>query len=65
MIDAPQSPEAELDRDIEELVGKKVRGTFSDLDGIRLIELQSRRTQLMRRFSGFVISHPYRRVAAR
>jgi hypothetical protein len=43
-----QSPEADLDREIEELLGRKIRGTFTDADSERLASLQSRRARLMR-----------------
>lgn len=47
MTVASQSPEADLDRDIEELIGKKMRGTFTDVDRVKLVELQSLRSRLM------------------
>ena len=47
MTIASQSPEADLDRDIEELIGKKMRGTFTQMDEVRLVELQSLRSRLM------------------
>ena len=48
ILEATQSPEADLDREIEELIGAKMRGTFSDNDLVRLVELQSQRSRLMR-----------------
>lgn len=47
-LEATQSPEADLDREIEELIGNMVRGTMSDRDRVRLGELQSQRSRLMR-----------------
>lgn len=43
-----QSPEADLDREIEELIGKKVRGVLAPDGHVKLIELQSMRARLMR-----------------
>ncbi|MBN8849934.1 MULTISPECIES: hypothetical protein [unclassified Sphingomonas] len=43
-----QSPEADLDRELEELMGKAMRGTLTVDDKARWIELQSRRTRMMR-----------------
>jgi hypothetical protein len=43
-----QSPEADLDREIETLVGNIVRGTVSEGDRVRLSELQAQRFRLMR-----------------
>lgn len=48
VLEQTQSPEADLDREIEDLIGNKMRGTFSDNDLIRLMELQSQRSRLMR-----------------
>ncbi len=44
---ATQTPEADLDREIEELIGKMVRGNIVDSDVVRLSELQNRRWKLM------------------
>ena len=46
-VTATQSPEADLDREVEELIGKKLRGTVTDKDKVRLVELQSTRSRLM------------------
>lgn len=43
-----QSPEADLDREIEILVGNIVRGTVNEEDRVRLSELQAQRFRLMR-----------------
>ncbi len=48
MIDNTQSPEADLDRELEELIGRRVRGTSTPQDEVRLVELQSKRTRMMR-----------------
>jgi hypothetical protein len=48
VIEATQSPEADLDREIEHLIGQKVRGQLTAADQVRLIELQSMRSRLMR-----------------
>lgn len=48
VLEVTHSPEADLDREIEQLVGNRVRGTFSQRDRLRLIELQSSRARLMR-----------------
>ena len=48
-----QSPEADLDRELEELIGKAMRGTFAPEDQARLVELQSRRSRLMRPSGNF------------
>ncbi len=48
VIDATQSPEADLDREIEKLIGEMVRGTLTLKDRVRLLELQSRRSHLLR-----------------
>ena len=47
-MDTTQSPEADLDRQIEELIGKKLRGMFDAGDMIRLFDLQDRRSRLLR-----------------
>lgn len=46
--DTTQSPEANLDRMIEDLIGKKLRGVLTADEEILLIELQSLRSRLMR-----------------
>jgi len=48
VIEATQSPEADLDREIEKLVGDMVRGNLTPEGRIRLGELQSRRSKLLR-----------------
>jgi len=45
---AAQSPEADIDRDIEKIVGEAVRGTISADSAARLVELYSKRLRLMR-----------------
>ncbi|QEH81034.1 hypothetical protein EIK56_24255 [Sphingomonas sp. C8-2] len=42
-----QSPEADLDRELEELIGEKVRGTISPIGSVRIVELQNQRSKLM------------------
>jgi hypothetical protein len=48
VIDLTQSPEADLDREIERLIGDMVRGNLTASDRVRLGELQSRRSKLLR-----------------
>ncbi|MBQ1500895.1 MAG: hypothetical protein IIZ38_21500 [Sphingomonas sp.] len=45
---ASQSPEADIDREVEELIGRKVHGSLDAAGAIRLSELQDRRLRLMR-----------------
>ncbi|KQX21710.1 MULTISPECIES: hypothetical protein [unclassified Sphingomonas] len=47
-MDAIQSPEADLDRELEELIGEKVRGTITPIQSVRIVELQNQRSKLMR-----------------
>jgi hypothetical protein len=46
--EATQSPEADLDREIEKLIGAMVRGTLSPGERVRLGELQNERARLLR-----------------
>lgn len=48
MTQTTQSPEADLDREIETLIGEIVRGMSSPDKQMRLLELQSKRSRLMR-----------------
>lgn len=43
-----QSPEADIDREIESLLGDSIRGMLTREGRVRLSELQSRRLNLMR-----------------
>lgn len=54
MVDTTQSPEADLDRELEELIGRSVRGMCTPQDEIRLVELQRKRTRMMRPSGRFV-----------
>lgn len=63
MENVSQSPEADLDRDIEELIGKKLRGTFTPDDRVRLLELQSLRSRLLTSFGGRDYAQFYGRYA--
>ena len=51
IIEATQSPEADLDREIEKLIGDMMRGTLLPEGRVRLGELQSRRAKLLRPMS--------------
>ena len=42
------TPEADVDRDIQELVAEKVRGTITPQNEAELLELQSVRSRMMR-----------------
>ncbi len=48
VIDVTQSPEADLDREIEKLIGDMVRGHLTFDGRVKLGELQSRRSKLLR-----------------
>ena len=48
VIEVTQSPEADLDREIERLIGEMVRGNIVARDRVRLGELQSQRAKLLR-----------------
>jgi len=48
VIDVTQSPEADLDREIEKLIGDLVRGNLAPSDRVKLGELQSKRSYLLK-----------------